>query len=114
MGIAMRPEDIRRLYASESEATDQEAKETQEQARTDPDQARRLMQVLFAMSVEDRDFALLLRLFLEGTTMRHIQERAEADDEEALKCSNLIVDLMQMTMQPVQRGRQSAKKAKSA
>lgn len=110
----MRPEDIRKLYASEDAATDQEAHKTQQEARTDPDQARRLIQVLYSMSVEDRDFAMLLRLFLEGTTMRHIQERVEADDDEALKCSNLIVDLMQMTMRPVQRGRQSAKKAKSA
>lgn len=72
------------------------------------------MHVLYSMSVEDRDFAMLLRLFLEGTTMRLIEERAAADDAEALKCSNLIVDLMQMTMRRVPRGRQSTKTTKSA
>lgn len=110
----MKPEDIRRLYAEESAATDEEARETQQEARADPDQARRLIAVLYSMSVEDASFAMLLRLFLEGTTMRHIQERAEVDDEEALKCSNLIVDLMQMTMRRTPRGRQSTKTTRSA
>lgn len=110
----MRPEDIRRLYAEESAATDDEFYQSQQKARTDPDEARRLIQVLYAMSVEDRDFAMLLRLFLEGTTMRLIEERAKADDAEALKCSNLIVDLMQMTMRRTPRGRQAAKTTKSA
>lgn len=110
----MRPEDIRRLYAEESAATDDEFARSQQRARTDPEEARRLMHVLYSMSVEDRDFAMLLRLFLEGTTMRLIEERAAADDAEALKCSNLIVDLMQMTMRRVPRGRQSTKTTKSA
>ena len=53
----MRPDDIRRLYAAETEATASEAARTREEARSDPDQARRLVQVLYAMSVEDRIFA---------------------------------------------------------
>lgn len=110
----MKPEDIRRLYAEESAASDEEYTRNQQQARTDPEEARRLMQVLYAMSTEDRDFAMLLKLFLEGTLMRTIEERAKADDAFALECSNLIADLMQATMRPVQRGRQAGKTARSA
>ena len=109
----MRAEDIRKLYAEESAADDDEARAHQQQARTDPDEARRLLAVLYAMSTEDRSFAMLLELFLQGTTMRYIQERA-ADDAEALKQSNLIVDLMQATMRRTPRGRQSGKTARSA
>lgn len=101
----MRPEDIKRLYASESSATDEESRQTQHEARTDPEQARRLIKVIYAMSTEDRDFAMLLRLFLEGTLMRYIEERATADDTEALLQSNLLVDLMNATMRRVQRGK---------
>jgi hypothetical protein len=110
----MRPEDIRRIYAEEAAADDAEAHATQTEARTDPEAARKLLAVLYAMSVEDRSFALLLRLFMEGTTMRYIEERMAADDAEALKCSNLIVDLMQATMQRTPRGRQSTKTTRSA
>lgn len=101
----MRPEDIRRLYAEESEATDEEARETQQRARSDPEEARRLLKVLYAMSTQDRDFAMLLRLWLEGTLMRHLEECAAADDAEALKQANLLIDLMQATMRRVPRGK---------
>lgn len=110
----MTPEDLRKMYRDEEPATDDEARETAEEVRTDPDQARWLIQALYSMSVEDRDFAMLLRLFLEGTAMRHIQERATKDDEEALKCSNLIVDLMQMTMWRTPHGRQATKTTRTA
>jgi hypothetical protein len=96
----MTPDDIRRIYRREREATDAEARVTFEAARTDPAVARTLIAVLFSLSVEDRDFALMLRLFLEGTLMRYIQERADADDQEALACGQLITDLMHATMPP--------------
>lgn len=108
----MRPEDIRRLYAEESPADDAEARETQERVRTDPDEARGMIKVLYAMSTEDRDFALLLRMFLEASMMRLIEEHAEQDDAFALDCGKLIVDLMQTTMRPVRRGK--VKTARSA
>lgn len=101
----MRPDDIRRLYAAEDPATASEAARTREEARTDPDQARRLVQVLYAMSVEDRDFAMLLKLFLEGVTMRLIEERAASDDPFALECATLITDLMDATMRRTPRGK---------
>ena len=101
----MRPDDIRRLYAAEDPATASEAARTREEARTDPDQARRLVQVLYAMSVEDRDFAMLLKLFLEGMTMRLIEERAASDDQFALDCAKLITDLMDATMKKTPRGK---------
>lgn len=101
----MRPDDIRRLYAAEDPATASESARTRAAARTDPDQARRLVQVLYAMSVEDRDFAMLLKLFLEGMTMRLIEEHAASDDAFALDCAKLITDLMDATMKKTPRGK---------
>ena len=101
----MRPDDIRRLYAAEEAATASEAARTREEARTDPEAARKLLRVLYAMSTEDRDFAMLLRLFLEGMTMRLIEERAASDDQFALECAKLITDLMDATMKKTPRGK---------
>jgi hypothetical protein len=101
----MKPEDIRRLYRRETPATEAEAAETTGETRTDPEQARRLIEVLYSLSVEDRDFALLLKLFLEGMLMGLIQQRAESDDAYALQCAELITDLMAATMKRVPRGK---------
>jgi len=107
----MRPEDIRRLYREVDPATAQEAASAASEARTDPEQARRVIAVLYSLSVEDRVFAMLLKLFLEGMLMRLIEERAQQDDGYALICGQLIVELMEK-MQPPMRGR--ARPAKSA
>ena len=108
----MRPEDIRRLYRAESAASAEEAAESRQEARTDPEQARRLLKVLYSLSVEDRDFAMLLKLFLEGMLIRLIEERAQTDDAYALECAKLITDLMDATMRRTPRGR--SKPARSA
>lgn len=96
----MRPEDIRRMYRRERAATDEEFRAIADEVRTDPAQARNLLATLYSLSVEDRDFAVLLSLFLEGMLMRHIQERADGDDAYALECAALIADLMRDTMRP--------------
>jgi hypothetical protein len=102
----MRPEDIRRMYRGEEPATEEEHRQTRAQARTDPEEARRFLHVLYAMSTEDASFAMLLRLFLEGMQMRLIEERAAADDAFALDCAKLITDLMDATtMRPTPRGK---------
>lgn len=44
----MKAEDIRRLYRSVDPGTAEEAAETANEAQIDPDQARRLIQVLSA------------------------------------------------------------------
>ena len=108
----MTPEDIRRLYRQETPATDQEAAEAREAARTDPDEARRQIAVLYALSTEDRAFATLLKLFLEGMLMGLIQQRAESDDAYALACAQLITDLMDATRKRTPRGK--PRPAKSA
>ena len=107
----MKPEDIRRLYRAETAATEQESAAQRAQLRSDPDEARRLLQTLYALSTEDRDFALLLRLFLEGMLMRLVEERAATDDAYALACAALIADLMDAMQRPP-RGR--ARPARSA
>ena len=89
----MRPEDIRRMYRGEEPATEEEHRQTRAQARTDPEEARRFLQVLYAMSTEDASFA-----------MRLIEGRAAADDAFALDCAKLITDLMD-AMRPTPRGK---------
>lgn len=106
----MKAEDIRRMYRAVDPATATEAAETANEARRDPEQARRLIKTLYSLSVEDRTFALLLRMFLEGMLMRLIEDRAN-DDLYALECGRLIVELMEKMTIP-ERGR--PKTARSA
>lgn len=107
----MTPEEIRRLYRREREATDAEFAATVEEVRTDPDAARRLIAVLYSLSVEDRDFAVMLKLFLEGALMRLVEDRAAADDAFAGACGVLITDLMRATMRPPRGKERPAKTA---
>lgn len=100
----MRAEDIRKLYRDVDPATAHEAAETANEARTNPEQARRLLKVAYSLSVEDRTFALLLKLFLEGMLMRLIEERANGDAAYAIECAGLILDLMEK-MAPPPRGK---------
>lgn len=109
----MKPEDIRNLYREEGEATAEEAADTYRQIRTDPETARAHLKVVYSLSVEDREFAMLLRLFLEGMLMRQIEERAMSDDAYALECGNLMLDL-QAAMKPASVPRGKPKKARSA
>lgn len=113
----MRPEDIRKLYASEGAASEDEARKTADEARTDPDQARRLLVTLYSLAGEDRTFEHLLQLVLKVGTMQLLIRATEGDDRFALQMAELILDGMeQMAKQAerVQRGRQAAKKATSA
>lgn len=90
----VKPEDIRQLYHDEEAATEEEAAQTREEVTTDPEQARNFLKTIYALSTEDPEFALLLRLFLEGMLMRQIEERAAQDDAYALDCAKLITGLM--------------------
>ena len=113
----MTPEDIRKMYRAEPEATDDEARATSQEARTDPDQARRLLLTLYALAGEDLVFDQLLQFVLKVGTMQLLVQASEADDTFALRMAELILDGMeQMAKQAARtpRGRQSAKKAKSA
>lgn len=113
----MTPEDIRKMYRAESEATDDEARETEQEARTDPDQARRLLVTLYALAGEEREFDQLLQLVLKVGTMQLLVQAAANDDTFALHMAELILDGMQQLAERakrVPRGRQSAKKARAA
>lgn len=112
----MKPEDIRRLYREVDPAMADEAATIANEATTDPAQARRLIAVLYSLSVEDRVFALLLSMFLEGMIMRVIQGLAEKDDEFAVGAAQLITELMDKMAAdraPTLRGR-SGRTARSA
>jgi hypothetical protein len=113
----MTPEDIRKLYRDEDPATDEEARQTAQEARTDPDQARRLLVTLYALAGEERIYGDLLGLVLKVGTMQLLVQAAEADDTFALRMAGLILDGMEQMAQAAQRtprGRQSAKKASTA
>lgn len=112
----MTPEDLRRLYRDEEPATDDEARETAHEARTDPEQARRLLLTLYALAGEDPEFDQLLQLVLKVGTMQLLVQASE-DDTFALHMAELILDGMEQMAkraQRIPRGRQSAKKATSA
>jgi len=113
----MTPDDLRKLYRDEAPATDDEARAFDQEARTDPDQARRLLVLLYALAGEDRVFDQLLSLVLKTGTMQLLVQASEADDTFALRMAGLILDGMeQLTEQAhrTPRGRQAAKKATSA
>lgn len=110
----MKPEDIRKLYAQEDAATEEEARQTQQEARTDPDQARRLLITLYSLAGEDTDFNNLLNLVVKAASMQLIALKAHEDDDFALKLAAMILDAMEQ-MKPaarVQRGK--PKTARSA
>lgn len=112
----MKPDDIRKLYRAESAADDAEARETQQDARTNPDTARALLLTLYSLAGEDREFDQLLQLVLKVGMMQLLVQEAEQSDRFALQMAETIIDGME-TLKPdsrVQRGRQAAKKAKSA
>lgn len=113
----MTPEDVRKLYRDEDAATDDEARDTAQEARTDPAQARRLLLTLYALAGEDRAFTQLLQLVLQAGTMQLLVQAAEADDTFALRMAELILDGMEQMAKAARRtprGRQSAKKARTA
>lgn len=113
----MTPEDIRKLYAEETEASPDEARETAEDARTDPDQARRLIVTLYSLAGEDRAFDQLLSLILKVGTMQLLVQASEADDTFALRMAELILDGMEQMAKMAERtprGRQSRTKARTA
>jgi len=77
----MRPEDIRKLYHQETEAT--------------PEEARRLLLSMYALAGEDADFDRLLQLILKVGTMQLIADAAHKDDQFALHMAELITDAME-------------------
>jgi hypothetical protein len=90
----MRPDDIRKLYRAETEATTDEARATREDARTDPDMARNLILTCFALASEDPAFDALFHLFLRAATMDLITTHATTDDAFALRMADHILNLM--------------------
>jgi hypothetical protein len=108
------PDEIRRLYARERAATDAEAAETGDDARTDPVIARALWQTITAMSSTDPDFALLLSMTLGPLLVELIGERVQADDAWALKAAGALLDTMARTTPPPRTPRGKATRAKTA
>lgn len=113
----MTPDDIRKLYHREGAATDEEARQTAHEARTDPDQARRLLVTLYSLAGEDRSFDQLLQLVIKVGAMQLLIQASETDDRFALQMADLIVDGMEQMASSARRtprGRQGAKKASTA
>jgi len=114
----MNIDDIRKIYRSENAASDDEASETAQEARTDPDQARRLLVTLYGLAGEDQVFDQLLQLLLKVGTMQLLVQAAETNDRFALQMAEVILDGMEQmaksAAQRTPRGRQGAKKARTA
>lgn len=100
----MTPEEIRQLHRREDPATAAEAATTREAIRSNPETARAYLKVLYGLSTEDPAYALLLKMLLEGTLMRLIEERAAHDDAFALEVGRLATDLQDRLARPA-RGR---------
>jgi hypothetical protein len=102
----MRPEDIRKLYRQETAATEEEARQAQQEAKTDPEQARRLILTLYALAGEDATFHALHKLVLEAALMQLIVIRAADDDQFALQMAELIIEGMErLTPKRTPRGK---------
>ncbi|HEU4321852.1 MAG TPA: hypothetical protein VFS21_01770 [Roseiflexaceae bacterium] len=104
----MTPDQIRAFFRETEPASAAEAAATIEEAKSDPEAARELLDAVYSLSVEDPSIAQLLNMFVEGTVLRYIRERAEADDAEALRCAELLTGLMEGTkrmLRPTPRGR---------
>jgi len=113
----VKPEDIRKLYASEDAADLDEARATEQELRTDPEQARRLLLTFYSLAGDDREIDQLLQLVLKAGTMQLLAQAAASDDTFALRMAELILDGMQQLAEARQRtprGRQAGKKVKSA
>jgi hypothetical protein len=90
----MNIDELRRMLDQESPATEEEARATMDEMRSDPDAARALLLFVYALSTEDRHMKLLLDLVLRAGLMQLIAQAAEHDDQFALKIAELVTDGM--------------------
>lgn len=95
----MKAEDIRRLYRGEDPASEDEAKETADTLRTDPEQARRLLLTIYALASEDTQFEQLLAVVLKAALMQMLVRAVADDDAFALQIGQLISEAMD-TLKP--------------
>lgn len=91
----MKPDDIRRLYRNEEAASSAEARETAEQIKNDPEMARHMLQTLYTLGSEDRQFAELVDLVAKVGAMQLIMMAAHQDDEFAKRIGVLILEGME-------------------
>jgi len=112
----MTPEEIKHLYETEPAASEQEARETEQEAMTDPEQARRFLQTMYVLSTEDPAFMDLLQSFLATMWSLKVKEWAMADDAYALTCAQQAIKIMELMKQgaPKKTPRGKPKTARSA
>ena len=102
----MTPDEIRRLYHDLPATTAAEYERNTELIRTDPDSARAHILVMEALARDDHHLALLLSAFTGQLALELIKERAAADDAFALRCGQVVLDLMErMAQRKTPRGR---------
>ena len=112
----MTPEEIKHLYETEPAASEQEARETEQEVMTDPEEARRFLQTMYVLSTEDPAFANLLQSFLATMWALKVKEWAMADDAYALICAKQAIAIMGLMKQepPKRTPRGKPKTARSA
>lgn len=101
----MKSDDIRKLYAAERPATDEEARNGFHRMRTDPSEARAAIQTLAALAGEDGSFAMLLQLWQSRMIGALIAERIASDDAFAIEAGKILAELMEQTSRRTSRGR---------
>lgn len=92
-----RDQEIRQLFAEETEATPGEARATLLDVISDPAHARRMITVVYALRNEDRDHRrLVATLELKLNRKRaQIEARAKLDDAFAIHAGRTIVAIME-------------------
>lgn len=91
-------DEIRRIYADEREATPAEAAAGLAEVLRNPAEARKLVEVLYALAPTDRDFARLIRSVEVGFQARRgrVRQLIARDDAAALRAAALIVTGMEV------------------
>jgi len=96
----VKPDDIRRLYARERAATDEEAAQTEADARSDPEIARAMWETTIAIAPTEPATAHVLSIALGDLIIALISERVAADDAWALKAAAVIFEAQRRTSRP--------------
>ena len=94
--VSLTPDDIRKLYEDEEPATPEEARQTAEEARNDPDAARALWAIVCAQAgTGDDQFEAVFRSCLDSIVLDIIGQHLRNDDF-ALMLGRRIFTLMDM------------------
>jgi hypothetical protein len=88
----MNIDELRRMLDQESPATEEEARATMDEMRSDPDAARALLLFVYALATKDPHMDRILDLILRAGVMQLIAKAAQESDQFALQIGELVTD----------------------